>query len=227
MLSIIAKILRGKMIKAILFDMDGVIVDSLHYHYLAWDKMFRDRGGIVSEHTVLLHEGRNSKEILPILMEEAKIHIPEDEWDDFIDKKREYYRSIVQLKYFPNVFEIIEELRGRGLKTALVTASARKNMEKAIPEEKRNLFDVILTAESFQKAKPNPDPYLEAQKQLGVEVNECVVVENAPLGIEAAKNAGMICIAVETTLEREYLQKADFIVNSIEELLGFFPVLRR
>jgi len=215
------------MIKAILFDMDGVIVDSLHYHYLAWDKMFRDRGGKVIEHTVLLHEGRNSREILPILMEETKVHIPENEWDDFIERKREYYRSIVELKYFPNVFETIQELKSRGLKTALVTASARKNMEKAIPEDKRQLFDVILTAENFRKAKPNPDPYLEAQKRLGVLVNECVVVENAPLGIEAAKNARMICIAVETTLGREYLTQADFIINSIEELLGFFPILKK
>jgi beta-phosphoglucomutase len=215
------------MIRAILFDMDGVIVDSLHYHYLAWDKMFSDRGGKVSEHTVLLHEGRNSREILPILIEETKVHIPENEWDDFIDKKREYYRSIVELKYFPMVFETIQELKNRGLKTALVTASARKNMEKAIPEDKRKLFDVILTAENFRKAKPNPDPYLEAQKRLGVSVNECVVIENAPLGIEAAKNAGMICIAVETTLGREYLTQADFIINSINELIGFFPILKK
>lgn len=215
------------MIKAILFDMDGVIVDTLHFHYLAWDKMFRERGGLVDKHTVLLHEGRNSREILPILMKETNVIIPENEWDEFIDRKREYYRSIVEIKYFPNVFNVIEELRKRGLKTALVTASARKNMEKAIPEDKRKLFDVILTAENFKKAKPNPDPYLEAQKRLGVEVHECVVVENAPLGIEAAKNAGMICIAIETTLEREFLKNADFIINSIEELPAFFPVLKR
>ncbi len=215
------------MIKAILFDMDGVIVDSLHYHYLAWDKMFRERGGTVSEQTVLLHEGRNSREILPILMKETNIEIPENEWDEFIDKKREYYRSIVKLTYFPNVFNVIKELRARGLKTALVTASARKNMEKAIPEDKRKLFDVILTAEDFNKAKPNPDPYISAQKKLEVDANECLVVENAPLGIEAAKNASMICVAVETTLGREYLSRADFIINSIEELLNFFPILTK
>jgi beta-phosphoglucomutase len=160
-------------------------------------------------------------------MKECNVQIPENEWEEFIERKREYYRSIVEIKYFPKVFEVIAELKKRGLKTALVTASARKNMEKAIPEDKRNLFNVILTAENFHKAKPNPDPYLEAQKKLGVEVNECVVIENAPLGIDAAKNANMICIAIETTLGREFLQRADFIINSIEELLGFFPILKK
>jgi len=214
------------MIKAILFDMDGVIVDTLHYHYLAWDRMFQEFGGRVSKHTVLLHEGRNSREIIPILMKEAGVYLPDDQWDEFIDKKRKYYRSIVQVNYFPKVFEVITELRNRGLKTALVTASARKNMEKSIPADKRRLFNAILTAEDFTNAKPNPEPYLKAQQILNVELNECVVVENAPLGIESAKNAGMICIAVETTLGREFLTQADFIINCVEELLGFFPALK-
>jgi beta-phosphoglucomutase len=213
------------MIKAILFDMDGVIVDSLHYHYLAWNKMFGDRGGKVSKHTVLLHEGRNSSEILPILMEESGILIPEVEWEIFINKKREYYRSIVNLTYYPKVFETIAELRKRGFKTALVTASAKKNMEQSINGERQKLFDVIITAEDVSKAKPNPDPYLKAQELLGVSVEQCVVIENAPLGIESAKNAGMKCIAVETTLGKDYLQSADFIVNSIEEILSFFTPL--
>ncbi len=214
------------MIKAILFDMDGVIVDTLHYHYLAWDRMFQEFGGRVSKHTVLLHEGRNSREIIPILMKEAGVYLPDDQWDEFIDKKRKYYRSIVQVNYFPKVFEVITELRNRGLKTALVTASARKNMEKSIPADKQRLFNAILTAEDFTNAKPNPEPYLKAQQILNVELNECVVVENAPLGIESAKNAGMICIAVETTLGREFLTQADFIINCVEELLGFFPALK-
>lgn len=213
------------MIKAVLFDMDGVIVDTLHFHYLAWDKMFGERGGRVSKHTVLLHEGRNSFEILPILMEESGVFIPENEREVFIDKKRKYYRSIVNLTYYPNVFETIEELRRRGFKTALVTASAKENMEKSINGKRQKLFDVIITAEDVSKAKPNPDPYFKAQELLGVSCEQCVVIENAPLGIESAKNAGMKCIAVETTLGKDYLQQADFIVNSIEEILGFFPSL--
>lgn len=215
------------MIKAILFDMDGVIVDSLHYHYLAWKKMFEDKGGEVSKETVLLHEGRNSREILPILMEESEICIPESEWESFIDQKREYYRSIVELSFYPDAFETISELKNRGFKTALVTASARKNMEKSINPVRRKLFDIIVTAEDVPMAKPNPEPFLKAKEKLGVNANECVVIENAPLGIDAAKNAQMICIAIETTLGKSYLQRADFIINNINELLNFFPVLKK
>ena len=215
------------MIRAVLFDLDGVIVDTLHFHYLAWDKMFSERGGRVSKHTVLLHEGRNSFEILPILMEESGVFVPENEWEVFIDEKRKYYRSIVKLTYYPKVFETIEELRRRGFKTALVTASAKKNMEKSLNDERQRLFDVIVTAEDVSKAKPNPEPFLKAQELLGVSVEQCIVIENAPLGIESAKNAGMKCIAVETTLRKDFLQQADFIVNSIEEILVFFLLLKK
>lgn len=215
------------MIKAILFDLDGVIVDSLYFHYLAWNKKFNDMGGSVSLETVLLHEGRNSFEILPILMEEAGVQIPEEQWKPWIEDKRNYYRSIAKLTYYPNAFETIEELRRRGYKTALVTACARTNMEKSVDAERQKLFDYIISGDDVKRAKPNPDPYLTAQEKLGFEINECVVIENAPLGIEAAKNAGMTCIAVESTLGREYLQKADFIINEIQELTGFFPVLKK
>ncbi len=215
------------MIKAILFDLDGVIVDSLYYHYLAWEKMFNDRGGSISLQSVYLHEGRNSFEILPLFCKEAGVDIPKEEHTDFIEAKRAYYREIAQLKYYPNAFETITELKARGFKLALVTASARKNMEKSVNPERQKLFDVIVTGTDIPRAKPNPDPYLTAQRMLDVRPEECVVIENAPLGVESAKNAEMICVGVESTLGREYLQQADFIINEISELIGFFPVLRR
>src|SRR5512139_1226486 len=102
------------MIRGVLFDLDGVIVDTLHCHYLAWQHMFEKLGGNVSEHTVLLHEGRSSREILPILMREAGVHIPEDRQPEFIEEKRAYYRSIVHVRQYPGAFETIEELKRRG-----------------------------------------------------------------------------------------------------------------
>jgi beta-phosphoglucomutase len=207
------------MIQAVFFDLDGVIADTLHYHYLAWDKMFLELGGSVSEHSVLLHEGRASREILPTFLEEAGVALPQEQHEEFIDRKREYYRSIVKMTYFPHVFEVIAEIRRRGFHTALVTASSKTNMEAALPDDKRTLFDFLITGDEVQRAKPNPDPYLAPMHHMNLTPEVCVVVENAPLGIESAKNAGMTCIAVETTLGREYLGQADHVIHEIRELL--------
>jgi beta-phosphoglucomutase len=207
------------MISGVLFDLDGVIVDTLHYHFLAWQHMFEQRGGAVSEKTVLLHEGRNSREILPILMKEAGVIIPENEQEKFIEEKRAYYRTIVQKKQYPGAFEAIDALKSRGFKIALVTACALKNMQHSLTEEQQSHFDFIITGDEVPRAKPFPDPYLAAARQLGLQPEQCVVIENAPLGVEAAKSAGMHCIAIETTLGREYLQGADDILTNIQDLL--------
>jgi beta-phosphoglucomutase len=215
------------MIKAILFDLDGVIVDSLHYHYLAWDHMFKSIGGSVTEESIFLTEGMNSFEILPHFLNQFNVKLPVEKYQQFIEDKRNYFRQIAKLTYYPSAFETIAELRDRGYATALVTACARKNMEKSIDIEHQKLFDFIISGDEVAHSKPNPDPYLIAQKTLGLEAGDCVAIENAPLGVESAKNAGIICIAVESTLGRQYLQKADFIINEIRELIGFFPRLKR
>jgi beta-phosphoglucomutase len=213
------------MIQGVLFDLDGVIIDTLHYHYLAWKHMFEKHGGTVSEHTILLHEGRNSREVLPILMKETGVDIPSEQQDRFIDEKRAYYRSIVQVKQYPGAFKVIDELKARGYKVALVTACALKNMQHSLSSDQQAHFDFIITGDEIPRAKPFPDPYLEAARQLGLHPAQCVVVENAPLGIEAARNAGMYCVALVTTLGKEYLGSADCMLQDIEELLSL-PILK-
>jgi beta-phosphoglucomutase len=212
------------MIRGVLFDLDGVIVDTLHFHYLAWKHMFERLGGEVSEHTILLHEGRNSREILPILMEESGVSISEDRQAAFIEEKRAYYRSIVHVEQYPGAFEVIDALKARGYKVALVTACALKNMQHSLDSGHQAHFDFIITGDEVPRAKPFPDPYITAARHIGVEPGECVVVENAPLGIEAAKNAGMYCVAIETTLGKEYLTSADCILPGIRDLLTL-PIL--
>jgi HAD superfamily hydrolase (TIGR01509 family) len=208
------------MIQALLFDLDGVIVNTIHYHYLAWEHMFNEMGGSISKQSVLIHEGRNSREILPLFLEEAGVTLPEDQFEDFINRKRTYYRSIVSISHYPGVFEVIASFREQGYKTALVTASALKNMEISVDAEKRELFDFIITGDEVKRAKPFPDPYLAAMNHLVLTPQDCIVIENAPLGIESAKNAGMQCVAIETTLGAEYLQEADVIIQDIRELPG-------
>lgn len=214
------------MITAVLFDLDGVIADTLHYHYLAWERMFQELGGSVSEHSVLLHEGRASREILPLFLEEAGVTLPVSEHEAFIDRKRRYFRSIVQMRHFPYAFDVVTVLRDRGFRTALVTASARKNMETALDETQRALFDFIISGDEVHSAKPSPEPFLAAMRHLELRPDNCLVIENAPLGIASAKNAGMRCVAVETTLRREHLGAADIIITDIRELLAIPELLR-
>ncbi|MGO9245133.1 MAG: HAD family hydrolase, partial [Verrucomicrobiia bacterium] len=105
-------------------------------------------------------------------------------------------------------------------------ACALKNMQHSLNGERQAHFDFIITGDEVPRAKPFPDPYLTAARQLGLRPEECVVVENAPLGIEAARNAGMRCVAVETTLGKEYLTSADHVLQNIAELLSL-PILIR
>jgi len=212
--------------RGVLFDMDGVIADTLHYHYLAWNFMFEKHGGSVSKKTILLHEGRKSREVLPILMEQAGVLIPEDSQDQFIEEKRAYYREIVRVAHYPRAFEVVHTLKRRGFKVALVTASAFKNMAHALNPNQQAFFDTILTGDEIKRAKPDPEAYLAAARRLKLEPDECIVVENAPLGIESAKAAGMQCIAIKSTLEQDCLSSADCIVQYIGDLLDI-PVLQR
>ncbi|HHE40441.1 MAG TPA: HAD family phosphatase [Candidatus Cloacimonetes bacterium] len=208
-------------VKAILFDLDGVIVDTLHFHFLAWNEMFHRWGGEVKELTVLIHEGRSSREILPLLIEEAGIEIPEDERHDFIETKRAYYRSIVDVQFYPEAKETLKQLHKEGYTLALVTACARKNMNHALSEDELKLFDVIITGDDIPRAKPNPDPYDIARKKLGLKKDECLVIENAPLGIESGKNAGIKVAAIATTLPKEYLKGADYYLNTLSDIFQY------
>jgi beta-phosphoglucomutase len=215
-------------IRGVLFDLDGVIVDTLRYHYLAWKHMFEKRGGRqpVTELLTLDHEGRASREILPILMKEAGVEIPPEQQAAFIEEKRAYYRTIVKVTVYPGAFETIDELRRRGFKVAVVTACALNNMRHVLTPEQQTHFDFIITGDEVPRAKPFPDPYLMAARQLNLRPDECLVVENAPLGIQAARSAEMFCAAIQTTLPQKYLTSANVVLPKITDLLDL-PALRR
>jgi beta-phosphoglucomutase len=207
------------MIRGILFDFDGVIADTLPTHYLAWKHVFERYGGSIPEKTILLHEGRKSREVLPILLKESGVRIPEEDYDRFIEEKRAHYRAISRPVHYPKAFETVETLKRRGFAVALVTASARRNVQAVLGDQRRSRFDLILTGEDVRQAKPFPEPYLTAAGRMGLAPEDCAVIENAPLGIEAAKSAGMYCIAIASTLERRYLNRADLILETIGELV--------
>ena len=114
--------------------------------------------------------------------------------------------------------DLIDLLRKNNLLLAIVSASPREKLDKTVPNNFLEKFDVIISGDDVQKGKPNPEPYLKACTKLNLSPGKYIVVENAPLGIKSAKSAGAYCIAITTTLDKEYLKEADETTTNFIEL---------
>ncbi|MFQ5629724.1 MAG: HAD family hydrolase, partial [bacterium] len=123
-----------------------------------------------------------------------------------------------KIAVFPAISDVLTELRNSTTKLGMVTGSNLKLIQSVISQAIQNLFDVIITADDVTNGKPAPEPYLCAAKKLQIPSENCLVVENAPMGIQSAKAAGMQVIGITTTLSRQHLQHADFVVENFQEL---------
>ena len=208
--------------RAVLFDMDGVITDTMPVHLKAWQEAFRPYGVTVEKMDVYLREGMPSRVMARSIAGEKKIAIGEEDLRKIVEEKSAYFDREVSagVKVFDGVPGILRMLRNNGIKTAVVTGSrtgsAKAVLRKAGVEE---LFDLVITGDDTENGKPSPDPYITAMGRLDVSRINCVVVENAPLGIESAKAAGAeYVIAVTTSLDASYLKEADDIMTSAADL---------
>jgi HAD superfamily hydrolase (TIGR01509 family) len=204
------------MIKGVLFDMDGVLIDSEAFICKAAIEMFREYGITAREDDFQPFVGMGENRYLGGVAEKyhLKINIKEV-------KARTYqiYETITEGKLdpLPGALEFIEYCRTKDLKLALVTSADRIKMEI-------NLRAMGLTSESFnstvnglevERKKPFPDIYIKASENLGLKPEECLVVEDAVSGVRAAKAAGCKCLAVTTSFERKSLSEADWICDSL------------
>ncbi len=209
----------------LLFDLDGVILDSMPWHVKAWQEAFSALGLEVPEEAIYLHEGAIELETARKIFEDQGVEpTPEFFREAFRLQKRiftEKYRH--QVRPFPGVDEHLRELKREGRRLALVTSSHREILEEVLPRSLETLFDLIVTGDRVPRRKPHPDPYLAGLSGLGLTREEALAVENAPAGIRSAKSAGLFCIAITTTLPPKYLKEADLVV---ENHLRLFGVLR-
>jgi beta-phosphoglucomutase len=186
-------------ISACIFDLDGVVVDTAKYHYLAWKRLANE---LDFDFTLMDNErlkGVSRMDSLNILLEIGKISLSEKDKTEYAARKNAWYKEYIDTmtpeEVLPGVVNFFEEIKVNNLKMAL--GSASKNAGAIL--EKTNLthwFDAIIDGNKTQTAKPNPEVFLLGAKELGIEPAQCVVFEDAEAGIEAALNAGMHCIGI-------------------------------
>jgi len=210
------------LVKAVLFDYDGVLVNSMPFHVKAWQSVFSDFEITIEPDEVLLREGARSIELACEIFADRCVEISELELKEFIDKKQKIYRKITEAKVENGTEPFLKNLRKQGKLIGLVTGTVRLNIEHSHSPEFIELFDTIITADDIKNGKPNPECYLNSARELAVSPEHCLAVENAPLGIQAAKNAGMQVAALMTTLDKESLPNADFYANDLGEFEAMF-----
>jgi beta-phosphoglucomutase len=214
------------LIKACIFDLDGVIVDTAHYHYLAWKRLAQEFGYTLTPSDNERLKGVSRMQSLDIVLELGGITVSEHEKIMLANKKNAWFRDFVERmlpeEIFPGVKQLIREMKSAGLKVAL--ASSSKNALTVIELLGiRHAFDAIVDGNMIVHSKPHPEIFLLAAERLGVTPDECVVFEDAEAGVDAALAAGMKCVGVgDKTLlghAHEVVAKtSDFNIDELTKL---------
>lgn len=208
--------------KAFIFDLDGVIVDTAKFHFLAWKKLADELGIPFTEHDNEKLKGVSRVRSLEIILEMGKVSMSDEEKALLLKEKNEDYLSYIATMtpedVLPDVPRILQLLKQHHVPLAL--GSASKNA-KSILEKVHLLdsFDAIVDGNEVSKAKPDPEVFLNAADKLGKKAADCVVVEDAIAGIKAANKAGMYSIGIG---QAEILKDARCVFKDFTEISDEF-----
>ena len=201
--------------RAVLFDFDGTLASTMEDHFRAWKAVMAAYGIDLKPEAYYLLEGLHVYELPRRLFGIYQHDVPDEA--EVVRRKERYYLEHHRFMLYPGVEELIGRLRAKQVRLAVVTAGLPDRLKRSAPPSLLGQFDAIVTGDETE-GKPSPAPYLRGAEKLGVKPEHCVVVENAPLGIESAKRAGTYCIAICSTLSRHYLEQADEVVDAFEDL---------
>jgi beta-phosphoglucomutase family hydrolase len=202
---------------AVLWDLDGVLVNSGEHHYAAWKQTFEELGVPFSEEQFRATFGMNNAGILEWMYGSK---LPSDREQQISERKESLFREAAKgnAKLLPGVENALINFSAWNWKQAIASSAPPKNIEVLVQElQIGKYFDAIVSGNDIP-GKPDPAVFLKAAQQLGVKPINCTVIEDAVSGVEAAKNAGMRCIAITTTNSAGDLSKADLILDSLLEL---------
>lgn len=213
------------MVKAIIFDLDGVIVDTAHYHFLAWKRLGKELGVELTEAENEKLKGVSRMQSLQIILDLGKIQLAKERKEAFANRKNEWFVEYVEAmkpdEIFPGVKQLITAIRKKGIKVAL--ASSSKNAPRVVELLGiSDLFDVIVDGSMIIDTKPDPEIFLLSAQKLGIQPKDCVVFEDAEAGVEAAIRAGMKCVGVGSDNLRKankvVAKTADFKIEDLSSL---------
>jgi beta-phosphoglucomutase len=203
------------MIKGFLFDLDGVIVDTAKYHFLAWKRLADELSIPFSENDNERLKGVSRMRSLDIILELGSLNLSEPVKEELASKKNAWYvdyiTNMTPDEILPGAMEFIQQAKEQNIKIAL--GSASKNAMTILERLKiTNYFDAIISGNEVSKAKPDPEVFLKGAEALGLAPEECVVFEDAAAGVEAANNGHMKCIGIGS---KDVLGAADVVVEGL------------
>ncbi len=210
----------AKPARAIVFDMDGVVLDSPPMHLLTWQRTLAPLGIelTAADHYPLegLPTEITAQRLTERFLGEA---CSNEEARRLASAKRALFRDIFEPTLVQGILPLLHDLRGRGYRLGLVTGSARSVVDESLaPTGVLGFFEVVITGDEVARGKPDPEPYRTAAARLGLAPSQCLAIENAPLGISSARAAGLGCVALETTLPAEQLPLADQVFPDVHSL---------
>jgi beta-phosphoglucomutase family hydrolase len=210
--------IRRQSKKTVLWDMDGVIADSGSYHFAAWQETFAERGiKFTKEDFIKFFGTRNDFIIRSILGDKTC----EKDIETIIQKKESNFRERIKgnIKPFPGAIKLLAAIKKGNFKLGLVSSAPGENIDLLLGElDLGECFNCVISGREVKESKPNPQIFLLAAEKCGVEPQNCIVIEDSPLGVKAAKAAGMRCLAVANAHTKQELTEADRIVDSLEEV---------
>ncbi|WMW24809.1 HAD family phosphatase [Methanolobus sediminis] len=214
------------MLKGIVFDSDGVLVNSMPFHAKAWVEVFADYDMEVTEEEIYEIEGSNHVGVINIFFSRAGRTPNPEIYAEILEKKRAHFLENNRAEAFEGMYECLSSLKNK-FKLAVASGADRTIVTSLMDKFYPGIFDVIISGEDVKNGKPDPEPYEKAIAKLGLSKDECLIVENAPLGVESAKNAGVFCVGIPTYLDESKLKEADFVVRNHSELIEYLNSLAK
>lgn len=219
------------MVKAVLFDMDGVLFDSMPAHAASWAKVCTEYGLTMSERDVYLNEGRTAESTIEVLTQRTwGRSTNQEEVDRIYALKCEEFKNHPEANVMPGATAVLDAVLQSGKRIYIVTGSAQASLLERIYSHLPGYFERerVICGLDYKKGKPDPEPYLMGLERAGVTASEAIVVENAPLGVRAAKAAGIFTIAVNTGILNDadlLAEGADMVFPSMQALAEAWPSL--